>query len=99
MTIYRLSFTQALGCALMLAACALVASVTAGLLVPCLQVLGVALVLSIAAALALRLVAARSVPPSQQIIDQPTTSNVPTDDADSVARQIEERRRRLERGE
>ncbi len=71
-----------------------------GALINLAQCLFFAAIAAIGAALAVRILSARRTPPaSGQIIDQSTTSNVPKDDADSVARQLKERRRRLERGE
>jgi hypothetical protein len=70
-----------------------------GALINLAQCLFFAAIAEIGATLAIRILSARHTPAARQIIDQSTTSKAPKDNADSVAQQIEERRKRLERGE
>lgn len=55
---------------------------------------------AVGAAVVLRLLSARAIPPaSQSIIDQPPERGLAPDSPQRVAKQLEERRKRLKRGE
>jgi len=95
----KLPVANLFGYALLIVLVALIAGWIVGALASCLQLLMIALVILAGAALLYRWRSARSTSASRQIIDQPTASAVPKDNVDTVARQLEERRRRLDRGE
>ena len=77
-----------------------VGSALIGALVNLAQCLFFAAIAAVGGTLVIRFLSARSTPPAaRQTVDQPPAPNDQAGDPGQVAKQIEERRKRLERGE
>jgi len=95
----RVSVANLIGVALLAVLCMVIGSWVVGVLIPCLQAAMLALIVFVGAIFVNRWLATRSAPASRQVVDQPPAPDASTPDAERVARQIEARRNRLERGE